>query len=149
MGSRFQNCVFFKKNRKHRTVSQIHFSSWSRHTAAFCIVVQQPSAESTKHTFLKTTSRLQLAVILAQPDAVLKTAVAVPVLQQPESEETGRHPTSVGFELQQHTQYSRYDCYQQAAVALSCGVERLSVPSCGFQATISRVPSLCMPLTLG
>ena len=44
------NCLFSRKNQKHRTVNQIPFSSWSRHTVVVCTAVQQPSAESTKHT---------------------------------------------------------------------------------------------------
>ena len=55
-GEPFSELLVFKKEPKHRTVNQIHFSSGSRHTAVVRTAVQQPSAESTKHTCVQATN---------------------------------------------------------------------------------------------
>ena len=77
--------------------------AWLAHSDVAPVSHRQPSWTNAEVHHTPTT-----AVTLAKAAVVLIIAVAVPSPQQPEtrqpeSEVTVRHPTSVGFELQQHT----------------------------------------------
>ena len=77
--------------------------AWLAHSDVAPVRRRQPSWTNAEVHHTPTT-----AVTLAKAAVVLTTAVAVPSPQQPEtmqpeSEVTVWHPTSVGFEFQQHT----------------------------------------------